>query len=85
MGSGPSGPDSPGKDSRSVPPWAKRVVYLHIVMTYGLVVLSGLEFVPFSLGDVPLTALIVTGLGSSVGLVLRRALALLGYDVKSGA
>jgi len=61
------------------------VVFLHIGMTYGLVVLSGIEAVPFSLGDVPLTALIVTGLGSSVGLVLKKALGVLGYALKSSA
>ena len=53
-------------------------------MTYGLVVLNGVEAIPFSLGDVPLAALIVSGLGSSVGLVLKKALTVLGYALKSG-
>ena len=52
-------------------------------MTYGLVVLTGIDAIPFSLGDVPLAALIVSGLGSSVGLILKKALSILGYALKS--
>ncbi len=81
----PSGPDSPGEGDTGIPCWIKRIIYLHIGMTYGLVVLTGTDNVPFSLGDIPLAALILSGLGSFTGPVLKRILTMLGSEIKPGS
>ena len=56
----------------------KIVVFVHISVTYGIVVAHGLEFVPFALGENSLIVLMLSGLGSSVGLVYRRVSKILG-------
>ena len=77
-GGGPSGPDDPGKSETDIPEWMKVVIFIHIGMTYGLIIMHGIEAVPFSLGDAPLVALTVSGLGTSLGLVYKKVAKVLG-------
>lgn len=77
-GTGPDGRDSPGTHKADIPRWMKVVVFVHIGVTYGIVMAHGLEDVPLSLEEAPLTALVVSGLGSSVGLVYKRVAEVLG-------
>ena len=80
---GPSGPDSPGEGKTGLPDWIKKIIYLHIGMTYGIVVLTGIEGVPFALNDMPLTALVASGLGGFVGLVVQRIKDVISGGVKT--
>ena len=77
-GDGPSGTDNPGEHDTDIPQWMKAVIFIHIGMTYGLIIMHGVEDVPFSLGDAPLVALTVSGLGSSLGLVYKKIAKVLG-------
>ena len=72
------GPDSSGEGKRDIPLWMKLIIYVHIDMTYSIVIMHRLTIVPFSLSEVILGILIVSGLGSSVGMVYKRVAEIIG-------
>ena len=43
-----------------------------MIGTYGIIIAHGVDAVPFTLEDAPLTALVAAGIGSSLGLVAKR-------------
>ena len=47
-------------------------------MTYFIVIMHGFTIVPFSLNEILLGILIVSGLGASVGMVSKRVTEIIG-------
>lgn len=77
--------DVPAGSDKKLPTWAKWVIGCDIVMVHLVVVLTGVDGVPFELSDAALAAYVVTGLGMPIGLAshaVRGALAGL-FGVKS--
>lgn len=68
-----------------MPRWVKTILGVHMLTTYVIVILVGIEHdsIPFELSEIPLAALIISGLGSSVGLVLKHVMSVIGYSIKS--
>lgn len=77
--------DTPSGDDPKLPTWAKWIVGCNLIMVHLVVMLVGIEDVPFTLNDAALAAYVVTGLGIPVGLasrVIRSALASI-FGIKS--
>lgn len=73
-------PDEPLSSNPTLPSWVRWIVGSNLVMVHVVVILVGIDAVPFTLGDVALVAYIVTGLGIPVGLshqAVRGAIAAL--------
>ena len=69
--------DTLPKDDRKLPLWVKLVIGSNIVMVHLIVILVGIDAVPFSLTDTALAAYIVLGLAVPIGLAnypIRTAL-----------
>lgn len=68
----PAKPDSPGTAKDDIPKWMKGLVGIHVVTTYIIIIMHGLDSIPFRLGELSLAALAVAGIGSSLGLVGKQ-------------
>lgn len=80
-----SGKDVPPGDDKRLPIWAKWVIGVNLIMVHLIVMLTGIEDIPFMLNDVALAAYIVTVLGIPIGLAsqaVRNALAVV-FGVKT--
>ena len=76
--------DIPVGNDKKLPDWVKMVIGCDIIMVHLVIILVGVESIPFTLNDTTLAAYIVIGLGMPVGLAnqtIRSALA--AYFVKS--
>ena len=80
-----SSEDVPPNGDSKLPTWAKWIIGCNLIMVHLVVMLTGIESVPFSLNDWALAAYIITGLGIPVGLAnraVRGAIASL-FGIKS--
>ena len=77
-GDGPPSRDMPAGGGKKLPKWAKWVIGTNVGMAHLVVVLVGIQDIPFTLDEVALAAYVVTGLGIPIGLAnqaVRGALA----------
>ncbi len=78
VGDGPPSEDVPPGSDKKLPRWTKWVIGVNLIMVHLVVILVGINCVPFTLSDTVLAAYVVTGLGMPIGLAsqaVRSALA----------
>ena len=85
VGNGPPSEDVPTGDDKKLPTWVKWVIGLNLVMVHTVVILVGVDSVPFTLNDAALAAYVVTGLGIPIGLASQAVWSALGgiFGIKS--
>ena len=66
--------DAPVGNDKKLPEWAKMIIATDLIMVHLIVILVGVESIPFTLNDWALAAYITVGLGMPVGLANRTVL-----------
>lgn len=60
--------DVPAGSDKKLPGWAKLVIGGNLVMMHLVIILVGVECIPFTLHETALAAYVITGLGIPIGL-----------------